>query len=262
MLARWTHDIFAAPRHPRADRRETDMRLMIMHRTNPRWEAGEVPTRELIERVGAMVGELARTGRLLAGEGLRSSALGARLRVQGGRKTVTGGPFPGAAEPPGALAIVDVADLDAAMGWASRLAEGERDIGVDVRPVTEGWHLGVATKPDDVVTERFMLVEHATEEPSARAKRKAPRRAALADMKEAGVLMTGETLAPTAKARRYTFSGGRHSVVDGPFTESKELIGGFVIVRFDSAEEAHDWVLRYADIVGVEEIDLREVEEP
>ena len=248
------------------------MRVMIMHRTTPRWEAGEIPTPELIARVGAMMRDLAQGNRLLGGEGLRASSLGARLRVRDGQPSVERGPFGGAAEPPAALAIVRVPDLDRAMEWAERLAGDEREIGIDVRPVTEPWDLGMMEKPADVVGRRYMLVEHRAEASGARSgapsqgraasEGRAARTRALGEMADAGVLLTSETLKPTAHGKRYRFAGGRHAVVDGPFAESKELIGGFVLLRVDSLEEAHPLAIRYGECIDVAEVDLREVEEP
>ncbi len=55
------------------------MQFLIMHRTNAHWESGAIPARELIERVGKMIGELVSSGKLLAGDGLRPSSLGVRL---------------------------------------------------------------------------------------------------------------------------------------------------------------------------------------
>ena len=56
------------------------MRFMILHKTNAHWEGGALPTRELIARVGAMIGGLVQSGQLLAGEGLRPSSQGVRAR--------------------------------------------------------------------------------------------------------------------------------------------------------------------------------------
>jgi hypothetical protein len=51
-------------------------------------------------------------------------------------------------------------------------------------------------------------------------------------------------------------------VTDGPFTETKELVAGYVIVSADSLEDASRWALRYVDAVGADEVDLLEVEDP
>ena len=60
------------------------MRYMIMHKTEPRWEAGAIPEAGLIERVGRMIGEMASAKVLRAGEGLRATSQGVRLRFAGG----------------------------------------------------------------------------------------------------------------------------------------------------------------------------------
>ena len=61
------------------------------------------------------------------------------------------------------------------------------------------------------------------------------------EMVKAGVMLAGEGLHPTSKGARITFGGGKRTVVDGPFTEAKELIAGFSILRVKSLEEAIDW---------------------
>lgn len=81
------------------------------------------------------------------------------------------------------------------------------------------------------------------------------------EMAKAGVLRAGEGLHPSSKGVRLNFSGGKRSVTDGPFTESKGLIAGFVIIRVTSMDEAIEWATRFADVVGDVEIDIRPVVE-
>jgi hypothetical protein len=64
------------------------------------------------------------------------------------------------------------------------------------------------------------------------------------EMANAGVLLAGEGLHPSSKGARVTFSGGKRTVTDGPFTEAKELIAGFWIIQVKSKEEAIEWVKR------------------
>jgi hypothetical protein len=64
------------------------------------------------------------------------------------------------------------------------------------------------------------------------------------EMVKAGVMLAGEGLQPTSKGARLKFSGGKTTVVDGPFTESKELIAGFWIIQVKSKEEAIAWMKR------------------
>lgn len=65
------------------------------------------------------------------------------------------------------------------------------------------------------------------------------------ELAKAGVLLSGEGLHPTSKGARLTFAApGKTTVVDGPFTESKELIAGFWIIQARSKEEAIEWMKR------------------
>jgi hypothetical protein len=61
---------------------------------------------------------------------------------------------------------------------------------------------------------------------------------------KAGVLLAAEGLAPTSKGARVKFSGEKRTVIDGPFTETKELIAGFTILQVNSLQEAIEWVKR------------------
>jgi hypothetical protein len=64
------------------------------------------------------------------------------------------------------------------------------------------------------------------------------------ELVKAGVMLAGEGLHPTSKGARVHFSGSKRSVVDGPFTETKELVAGFWIWRVQSMDEAIEWAKR------------------
>jgi hypothetical protein len=81
------------------------------------------------------------------------------------------------------------------------------------------------------------------------------------EMVKAGVMLAGEGLQPTSKGARIKFSGGKTTVVDGPFTESKELIAGFWIIQVKSKEEAIAWMKRAPFGDGVV-LELRQIFEP
>jgi hypothetical protein len=78
------------------------------------------------------------------------------------------------------------------------------------------------------------------------------------EMVKAGVLLAGEGLHPTSKGVRVKFSGSMRTVIDGPFTEAKELIAGFWLIQVRSREEAVEWVKR-APFDGGVEIEIRQV---
>jgi hypothetical protein len=76
------------------------------------------------------------------------------------------------------------------------------------------------------------------------------------DMSNAGVLLDGEGLHPSAKAARIKFSKGKPSVIDGPFAETKELIAGYAIIRVNSRDEPIEWVKRWPALDGRGEVEL------
>lgn len=70
------------------------------------------------------------------------------------------------------------------------------------------------------------------------------------ELRKAGVLLELAGLQPSSKGARIKFSGGKRSVVDGPFTESKELIAGYWIIQVKSREEALEWAKRAPNPYG------------
>jgi hypothetical protein len=78
------------------------------------------------------------------------------------------------------------------------------------------------------------------------------------ELVKAGVMLAGEGLHPTSKGKRVRFSGGKHTVIDGPFTESKELIAGFWLWQVRSMDEAIEWLKR-SPFDGGAEIEIRQV---
>jgi hypothetical protein len=80
------------------------------------------------------------------------------------------------------------------------------------------------------------------------------------ELVKAGVLLAAEGLQPTSKGARVKFSGSKRTVVDGPFTESKELIAGFWLWQVRSREEALEWVKRIPNPTNETfEVEIRQV---
>lgn len=240
------------------------MRFVIMHKTNAQWEAGAVPSQALIARVGKLIGEMKKAKVLLGAEGLRSSSQGVRLKFSGGRRTVTTGPFTGEHELPCEFRILRLESMDQAIEWASRQAQPLGDVEMDIRPVTEPWDIGLVPKPEQLTTRRFMILRKATPVSEADVPLSPAGQAEMArlidEAERTGVHVASATLRPSAKGRRYKNSRDGVSITDGPFTESKELIAGYVMVAAESLEEAERWALQYIDVVDADEVDLREVE--
>ena len=75
---------------------------------------------------------------------------------------------------------------------------------------------------------------------------------------KAGVMLAGDGLTPTSKAKRVKFSGSQRTVIDGPFSESKEIVAGYWIWQVKSIEEAVEWLKR-APFDGGVEVTIRPV---
>jgi len=112
---------------------------------------------------------------------------------------------------------------------------------------------------------RFMVIVKASKESEAGAR---PDPQLLADMGKfneelikAGVVLAMDGLHPSSKGARVKFSGKSRTVVDGPFTEVKELIGGFWLWQVKSLDEAIEWVKRspFSSRAGESEIEIRQV---
>jgi hypothetical protein len=114
---------------------------------------------------------------------------------------------------------------------------------------------------------RFMVMVKATKESEAGVM---PSTELLAEMGryneelvKAGVMLAGEGLHPSSNGARVRFSGKDRTVIDGPFTETKELVAGFWIFQVRSKEEAIEWVRRCPNpMPGESEIEIRQVFEP
>jgi hypothetical protein len=112
---------------------------------------------------------------------------------------------------------------------------------------------------------RFMVIIKATKDSEAG---KMPSEQLLADMGKfneelvkAGIMLAGEGLQPSSKGARVKFSGGKRTVIDGPFAETKELIAGFWIWKCKDKADAIEWVKRCPDPMPGEEtaVEIRRV---
>jgi hypothetical protein len=111
---------------------------------------------------------------------------------------------------------------------------------------------------------RFMLLVKATPESESGQMPSEEMLAAMGKYNEelvnAGVLLAGEGLHPSSKGAKVRFAGSSRAVVDGPFTEAKELIAGFWLIDVKSMDEAIEWVKRCPNpMEGESEIEIRRV---
>jgi hypothetical protein len=241
------------------------MRYIITHTTNAHWESGAIPDQALIDRVVDVLGSMQSAGVLLGEEGLGPSAEGVRLRFTGGERTIIPGPLKAENELAAGYSILRVRSIEEAIEWATRQARISGATDVDIRVLHEPWDVGMAQRPYDLPTRRYMVVRKATRETEAGAALPEEARGALSrlirETTDRGVHLVSESMVPSRLGRRCLNTADGLTFYDGPFTETKELLGGFVIVSASSLDEACRWVPRYLEALGDTSVEVRPLQD-
>jgi hypothetical protein len=240
------------------------MRFMMMHKNDANTEAGNPPPMELVHRMGAFIGEHARAGRLIDGAGLGGSKTRTRLIFRNGQCTTKRGPYRGEHELPAATLQLKVRTLEEAIGWAERygkiLGDGELEVG----KVNEPWDIGLMPPPENPPLQLLLIekADQATEGGGRSPQQKAALSRLKTEMTKAGVLVRSLRLQPSGKGKRLVFNNNDMRLIDGPFVESKELIGGFAVLELSGMDQAIELCRPYAEILGgTLEIDIRLVDQ-
>jgi hypothetical protein len=235
-----------------------------MHKNDPQTEAGHKPPMDLVAKMGAFIGEHAKAGRFVDGAGLSGSSTRTRLVFRDGRCSVKHGPYAGERELPAAMLQIRVATREQAIGWAERYGKILGDGEIELGKVNEPWDIGVMPAPENPPLQ-FLLIEkadEATESGGRSPKQKADLSRLKTEMSKAGVLVKAFQLKPSAKGKRLVFMNHQLRVLDGPFAESKELLGGFSVMNLPGMEAAIELCRPYAEILGgTLEIDVRLLDE-
>ncbi|MGK6306926.1 YciI family protein [Variovorax sp. DT-64] len=222
------------------------MRFVILHQAGTSSEAGLVPP-------------LSRGITLHEHAPLKADATGTRIHF------TDAGP---AAEPCAGprriagLSIVEAESRLAAAEWL-RDAAGHAQAGFEIRETgCAGGLAGVdpsaaATRP------RFLILVKSDADTEAEAPSDPAKLAAMARRNDEGVrdglLLAADGLRSTARGTRVRVGGGKTSVMDGPFAETKELVAGFWLIQADSMDEAIDWVRRYPFAQARPEVEIHPV---
>jgi hypothetical protein len=244
------------------------MRFVILIKATKNCEAGIPPDDKTESGIAKYTEELANAGALLAVERLQPSSNGARVRYANGKLTVIDGPFAETKELVAGFFLIQARSRDEAIAWAKRIPfpEGE----VEVRPLFEladfpvapteqsgGWRdkeerfraAPPARKPGTIRYIGFVKADAATEAGLL------PDEKFLSEMGafmeegvKSGVFLSAEGLQPSSKGVRVRFSGGKPIVIDGPFAETKELVGGYALLQFTSKAEAIEWTKRFVQV--------------
>src|SRR5688500_3041748 len=177
------------------------MRFMLMHKNDPNTEAGQPPPMELVQQMGAFIGEHAREGRFLDGAGLAGSKTRTRLGFEGGQCSTKRGPYRGENELPAAMLLLKVRTREEALGWAERygkiLGDGELELG----KVNEPWDIGLMPARENPSLQVLLIekADAATEAGGRSPQQKAALSRLETEMTKAGVLVRSTRLQPSAK---------------------------------------------------------------
>lgn len=165
----------------------------------------------------------------------------------------------------GTFTIIDVESKQAAIEWVERLPRRSGDDEIEIRE--GGCPGGVAAVSLSQSTRsagehRFVVMLKADPHTETGRIAEEPRLRAMAKRNEAsvkaGVMLAGEGLQPSSRGARVKFSGGKTTVIDGPFAEAKELVAGFWLIQAKSKEEALEWVKSYPFPFADVEVEVRE----
>ncbi len=238
------------------------MRFMVMHKMTEEMERGLPPDPAIIEGVGKLVQEGLKEQVFVSGEGLKPSSERTHVVYRNGKRTITDGPFTDPRELVAGFGLLRVRSKEEAISWCDRFAAVLGDVELFLGPVVEPWDLGMVPKPKNPPL-RFLSMHRADE----RSENDAPPDPALMakmgalidEMTKAGVLQATGGLASTKRGARIRFQGGQHTVIDGPFAESKELVAGYAILDLPSKATAIEWAVRFGEIVKVNEVEVREM---
>jgi hypothetical protein len=209
--------------------------MLLVYGAEDCWTAEE-RTACMVESL-AICDELAARGQFLDAAPLQPVATAATVRVQDGRTLVTDGPFAETTEQLGGYYVLDLADLDEAIAVAARLPPAAKGT-VEVRPMLALDGLPPArphaVEPD--ATPHLLLAyrdEGAWEKADPAARRTALAEAVglARELADAGEYFSASPLHPAATATCVRVRDGKRLITDGPFAETREVLGGYFLIR-------------------------------
>jgi hypothetical protein len=258
------------------------MRFMIIRKSAENTEAGAKASPELLAAMVGFHDDLAKAGIFKQGDGLKPSSVSTRVRLEGKKFAVVDGPFAEPKELVAGYSVIEVPSKDDALGIMRRWPEEDGDVELELRQLygTEDFPATpaagepppppapLARKPG---TTRYALLLKS----DARAESGVPPDAEaikamdglIGEAVASGAMLGGEGLKRSALGSKLRRTRGKVTVVDGPFTESKEMIAGFTLLQCASKQEAiafaKRWLQIHVDVIGVSdgEIEIRPVYE-
>ncbi|MDR3471958.1 MAG: YciI family protein [Devosia sp.] len=140
------------------------MRFMIIRKADAETEAGVMPSEQLFADMGSYMESLAQAGVLISGDGLQSSAKGARVKFHQGRPAVTDGPFSETKELIAGFSIIEVGSREEAIEWVRKwpALDGNGEVEIEIRQIFEADDFGKAFTPELREQEEKLRAELAT----------------------------------------------------------------------------------------------------
>jgi hypothetical protein len=229
------------------------MKFMLLVKASKESEAGVLPDAAFLGAMDAFNNEMIRAGVMLVGEGLKPSSQGARVRSSKGEFTVTEGPLTQAKDLVAGYWVIEAKSKEEALDWAKRapFEEGE----VEVRPMIEmpgdvGIWKQTRPAPGKFRYLSFVMADEQTESGNFTLDPKVMKgiEQLVAEMSQKGVFLGTGGLLPSSHGARVRYFGKKRTVVDGPFAEAKELVGGFALLQASSREEMIEHAKRFSAV--------------
>ena len=208
-------------------------------------------SKRMMDEYTALTNEWLDKGLMLSGEGLDSSSTATTVRVRGGERVITDGPFAESKEQLGGYYLVDCESLDEAIELAARVPLARSGC-VEVRPVMDYQAVGseAPTWRSDFHGKKYMLTlwgdESEWESLTPEQAQEGMKLWADYDREAtaAGVLLGGEGLGPSTTAKTVRVRDEERFVSDGPFAETKEQLGGFYLLDCQDLDQAIEWAAK------------------
>jgi hypothetical protein len=229
--------------------------LMVLEDEDAHASAAPKTTADLIERQKEFADSLRREGKLKDGGRLRPSKEGKRVRRAGGTVRIDAGPFGDEKKALGAYYWVDAAGVEEAAEIASRCPALPSDE-VDVRPVMKGTAIADKESKRGKVFAFGVLGNTPTEEAWVGAMDSVDEASRDCFPKEGS--LGGVRLEPPTHGRRVATRAEKRAMFDGPFLESKEVIGGVFFLRMTSLDDAVEWAAT-SPFIAYAALEIREL---
>ncbi len=246
------------------------MQYLILRKADKDTEASAMPSQALIDAMGRYNQQLVDAGVMCSGEGLKPTGRGVRLSLVKGKTTIIDGPFTETKEIVAGISIFEAKSKQDAIDWVLKwpVEDGNGNVEIEIREKgCPGRCAQIHSNPAaNNEGKRFVVMLRSSPDLEAEvpvAQEKLDRLDAFNEVQaKAGVLLAGDGLRSSARGARVKFEGGKPLVLDGPFTEIKEMIAGYWMIRAPSLQAAVEWSRTIPYPAGPDvELEVREVYE-